>query len=398
MQSVSYENFSDNPNTNTRTISFSINDGKSDSNIVTSEVNVTAVNDAPVTTSGATVEYYQDDAPVIVDSEITLSDLDDLELEGATIYISANYQNGEDILSFTDQNGITGSWDAATGTMTLSGTATIADYQTALQSITYENSGDSMTSGSRTISFTVNDGDSDSTVANSTVDVFITPSPLTTDRDKQDASKQDSLDSRNFGMTPLVENDYLEDQDGVQLPADQEIMETIAPPPRQGVGFDYSNDDNNQQALGNTAFVQENMTNKQSVVNDMAIDSDFRIAAQGDDEGDMLPENSANFQLETPSEFWSENELASSLNLETGRGAEILAGVVSHEDVNKSSQTAAEDKNEKHDPGTPGYGGSESIKPDAGRPGLTAQLGAYGKRGFQTEVDEFLDTLKPPSK
>ena len=43
-------------------------------------------------------------------------------MEGATITISANYVNGQDTLTFTNQNGITGSWNAGAGTMTLSGT------------------------------------------------------------------------------------------------------------------------------------------------------------------------------------------------------------------------------------------------------------------------------------
>ena len=40
-----------------------------------------------------------------------------------------------DTLNFTAQNGITGSY--ASGVLTLSGTASIANYQTALESVTY---------------------------------------------------------------------------------------------------------------------------------------------------------------------------------------------------------------------------------------------------------------------
>ena len=36
----------------------------------------------------------------------------------ATIQITANYQNGQDVLSFTNTASITGSWNAATGTLT----------------------------------------------------------------------------------------------------------------------------------------------------------------------------------------------------------------------------------------------------------------------------------------
>ena len=51
---------------------------------------------------------------------------------GATIRIAGNYQAGADILEFTNQNGITGSWDAASGTLTLSGNTSRANYATAI--------------------------------------------------------------------------------------------------------------------------------------------------------------------------------------------------------------------------------------------------------------------------
>ena len=57
-----------------------------------------------------------------------------------------------DTLNFTNQSGITGSYDSATGTLTLTGTASLANYQTALDSITYSFSpanGDPTAGGSR---------------------------------------------------------------------------------------------------------------------------------------------------------------------------------------------------------------------------------------------------------
>ena len=56
------------------------------------------------------------------------------DLTGAVISISSGFAVG-DILSFGSQNGITGNYDA--GTLTLSGTASIANYEAALDSITY---------------------------------------------------------------------------------------------------------------------------------------------------------------------------------------------------------------------------------------------------------------------
>ena len=42
-------------------------------------------------------------------------------MESATITISSGYQSSEDVLAFTNANGITGSWNSGAGVLTLSG-------------------------------------------------------------------------------------------------------------------------------------------------------------------------------------------------------------------------------------------------------------------------------------
>ena len=81
--------------------------------------------------------------------------------------ITAGFASGQDVLGFTNQNGITGSYNAATGVLTLTGTATLANYQTALRSVTYSNSSDNPSTATRTISFQVNDGAAATTPATS---------------------------------------------------------------------------------------------------------------------------------------------------------------------------------------------------------------------------------------
>ena len=78
------------------------------------------------------------------------------------------------MLGFVDQNGITGSYNAATGMLTLSGTASVGDYQAALRSVTYFNSSASPSSAVRTVSFQADDGQAAnhaSNVATSTINV-----------------------------------------------------------------------------------------------------------------------------------------------------------------------------------------------------------------------------------
>lgn len=51
-----------------------------------------------------------------------MSDLNNTTLTGATIKFTAGFANTEDRLLFTNQNGISGSYNTSTGILTLSGT------------------------------------------------------------------------------------------------------------------------------------------------------------------------------------------------------------------------------------------------------------------------------------
>src|SRR5205814_989044 len=80
--------------------------------------------------------------------------------------------NGQDVLGFTSQSGISGSFNAATGTLTLTGSASVANYQAALRSVTYVNTSDNPSTGTRRVTFTVNDGSTDSIL--NTRDISVT--------------------------------------------------------------------------------------------------------------------------------------------------------------------------------------------------------------------------------
>ncbi|WP_345531602.1 DUF4347 domain-containing protein, partial [Viridibacterium curvum] len=158
LRSVTYQNTSDNPSTSTRTVTFTVSDGTA-TDTATRNISVAAVNDAPVvTTTGTTLSYTENAAATVIDSALTITDADTTNMTGATITISSNYSSSQDVLAFTNQLGITGSWNATTGVLTLSGTTTVANYQTALRSITYQNTSDNPSTSTRTVTFTVNDG------------------------------------------------------------------------------------------------------------------------------------------------------------------------------------------------------------------------------------------------
>ncbi|MCP4269432.1 MAG: hypothetical protein GY777_28325, partial [Candidatus Brocadiaceae bacterium] len=141
LESITYENTnSDDPNTGNRTIAWAVFDGNDTSAGVTSTITVAATNDAPVVAgAGGTLGYTEGDGAQIIDATLTITDVDDTDIASATVTISGGFVGAEDVLAFTDGGGITGSYDSGTGVLTLSGTATLAAYEAALESITYEN-------------------------------------------------------------------------------------------------------------------------------------------------------------------------------------------------------------------------------------------------------------------
>ncbi|HLX47114.1 MAG TPA: tandem-95 repeat protein [Streptosporangiaceae bacterium] len=97
--------------------------------------------------------------PVQVTASLAVSSPDATTLASARVSITSGLVASEDSLGFTSQNGITGSYNSSTGVLTLTGTASLAAYQAALQSVTYSDpNGKTASTGSRTVSFQVNDG------------------------------------------------------------------------------------------------------------------------------------------------------------------------------------------------------------------------------------------------
>src|SRR3981189_2592479 len=112
--------------------------------------------------------------PSVIDAGITLTDADSPALVGATVTISGGFFTG-DVLGFVNQNGIAGVYNAGTHVLTLSGSASVANYQTALRSVTFSSTSDDPTSGgtriSRAVSWVANDGSQNSLTTTSTVNV-----------------------------------------------------------------------------------------------------------------------------------------------------------------------------------------------------------------------------------
>ena len=175
---MTYSNSSDNPSVLARTVSYTVNDGTVNSNIVTSTINVTAVNDAPVLATGSVLAYTENQAATAINTVITTSDLDNATLASGTVSITANFVSGQDVLGFTNvpatMGNIAGVYNAATGVMTLTSagaTATTAQWQAALRAVTYSELERQPQCAARTVSYTVNDGAVNSNILTSTINV-----------------------------------------------------------------------------------------------------------------------------------------------------------------------------------------------------------------------------------
>ncbi|WP_210492452.1 tandem-95 repeat protein [Patulibacter sp. SYSU D01012] len=177
LRRVTYRNTSAEPSTADRTVRTTVSDGSATSAAATATVRVKAVNTAPTLSGGgSTVAYTEDDPPTIVGGGLVVTDPDDTQLDGARVAITSGLVAGEDRLRFTDAAGITGTYDAATGVLALTGKASLAAYQSALRAVRYENvNGTAPATAPRTVAFTVFDGDDTSAAAETTVTVASRP-------------------------------------------------------------------------------------------------------------------------------------------------------------------------------------------------------------------------------
>lgn len=141
------------------TFSYRVADGLGGMDTATVTINVTAPpNSAPtVVTTGTALQYVENSGAAAVDTGLTLSDADDVFLTGATVSITG-YVPGQDVLAFAGTGPISGSWDASTGALTLTGVATVADYQAALRTVTYTDTSENPNVGARSVRFVVSDG------------------------------------------------------------------------------------------------------------------------------------------------------------------------------------------------------------------------------------------------
>ena len=185
-------------------------------------INVIDVNDAPVVDLDAATggndyatSFDEGDTDVtIAKSDASIADVDDTQLTSLTVVL-ANRPDGTDeslSVSGTLPSGITvtDSYDNADGQLVLSGAASVADYQTALRQVVYNNNSDTPDETDRSITVLANDGDDNSTTATTALDVnAVNDAPISNNADpvEIDADEEEANVLLNLSAPSDVDND-----------------------------------------------------------------------------------------------------------------------------------------------------------------------------------------------
>ncbi|MES5485986.1 hypothetical protein QMZ05_24805 [Bradyrhizobium sp. INPA03-11B] len=172
LDAVTYVNTSNNPSGLARTVTIIANDGILDSTPVTDTIDVTPVNNPPVVTFGAITNFSEppvgtppaNSVPVTIAPNLTITDVDSTNLISATFVL--NDLKPSDALSIAGHAGTSGdignihfdiSSTATTETVTLTGTDTIAHYNSVLDLVQFNNTGEPPDTTARSYTVTAQD-------------------------------------------------------------------------------------------------------------------------------------------------------------------------------------------------------------------------------------------------
>jgi ELWxxDGT repeat protein len=168
--------FGSNP---TRTVTWTLNDGQGSNNIATATttVGITGVNDAPTLSGTANASFTEEGAAVTLSGSAAVTDPDNLNLVGATVAITGGAFVGDVLSTSTGGTSITASYNSTTEKLILTGSDTLANYQSVLDKVTFitgENPTDFGSNPTRTVTWTLNDGQGSNNTSTATTTVGIT--------------------------------------------------------------------------------------------------------------------------------------------------------------------------------------------------------------------------------
>ncbi|MFZ3352086.1 MAG: hypothetical protein WA268_14575 [Xanthobacteraceae bacterium] len=139
---------------------------------------------APSVSAGAVARFADSASPtaVILDGAVTVIGGGSSTLASAAVSVSSGLLAGDILTATTAGTNIAASYNASNGVLTLSGNDTLANYETVLQSVTFNSVSNAQANGAdpvRAISWTVNDGTRTSAAAYSTVAIAAAPPTVT---------------------------------------------------------------------------------------------------------------------------------------------------------------------------------------------------------------------------
>ena len=123
-------------------------------------------------------------APVADQANLDVFDADDLNMKSAKVTLTNRPDgNSESLSADTSGTSIAANYDPATGVLGLTGGASKADYEKVLRTVGYDNTSQSPSADDRNVTFLVNDGYDNSSVAKSVVNVVVPAAGQSSDAD-----------------------------------------------------------------------------------------------------------------------------------------------------------------------------------------------------------------------
>ena len=232
IEAIRFANRLDNPSTVDRLIDVTVNDGDANSNTARSTIEVDPVNDPPAvdldasdnTAAGANYEgtFTEDGGAVpIADVDTQIADPDDSNVVSAIISLTnPKFEDALSVLTSSLPAGI--AVDAAntnSNQVTLVGSATRAEYQTAIEAVRFNNTSDAPDTTNRVINVTVNDGDLNSNTAVSRLRIQLADDPITLTGTADDGAIA--------GTDGLVEESDLNDDGSTPAGTDETVSGTF---------------------------------------------------------------------------------------------------------------------------------------------------------------------------
>ncbi|GDY11708.1 hypothetical protein LBMAG53_05860 [Planctomycetota bacterium] len=231
LRSLTYRNESEAPAIGLRQIEVLVNDGIAPSPAgIISLMTVTAVDDAPVVDlNGPSAgidqisgSFTEGGAGVILaGAAASISDVDDAQISQLRVTILDQVQSGEEQIVVATGSlaaGMSQSFNATIGELTISGSASAAAYTTALRGLTYVHSGEAPTGSTRSIRFIVDAGGQSSAPALATVTLSAVNDPPRVDLNGAAAgSNATASAAEDQAPVPLCPTATLSDPDHSQL-------------------------------------------------------------------------------------------------------------------------------------------------------------------------------------